>query len=73
MIEVRLFATFRENRDKIIYFDPSKIKNVNEILNELQINQKDLAICLVNGFHSSCDTIVKDLDVISLFPPVGGG
>ena len=72
MIEVRLFATFREGRQKIIHFD-STYSNISDILKELNIPKSEVAICLINGFHSKLDVKIKEKDVISLFPPVGGG
>jgi molybdopterin converting factor small subunit len=30
-------------------------------------------ILLVNGFHQKPETKVKDEDIVSLFPAVGGG
>ncbi len=73
MIEVRVFATLREGREKIIFFEPALHENVQSLLQALDIAEKDVAICLVNGFHAKVDAAVKDADIISLFPPVGGG
>lgn len=73
MIEVRLFATFREGRDKVCYLDPNKVTTIRDILSELNIPVEDVAIMLINGFHKKPDDIVKDEDLISLFPPVAGG
>ncbi len=73
MIEVRLFATFREGREKIIFMKSSEISTVSDIINQLEIDEEDMAICLINGFHSKAIDTVKAGDIISLFPPVGGG
>lgn len=73
MIEVRLFATFRENRDKVVYLDSAGIKNTADIAKILGIDYDEISIFLVNGFHSSAETEVKDGDVLAIFPPVGGG
>ncbi len=73
MIEVRLFATFREGRDKILFLEPHDYKSVDDILKKLNINAEDVAICLVNGFHQKTDVMINDEDIIALFPPVGGG
>lgn len=70
MIEVRLFATFRENRGKKIQVDA---KDGNEILEKIDIKKEDVAIFLINGRDDSLDTPLKDEDIVSLFPPVGGG
>ena len=73
MIEVRLFATFRDGRPKISFFDPGKFHIVSEIADHFHISHSEVAICLVNGKHSKLNTPVKDNDVVALFPPIGGG
>lgn len=73
MIEVRLFATFREGRGKILFFEPEKVTCVRDIIDDLKIPAEEVAICLINGFHSKLDDTVKDEDVLAIFPPVGGG
>lgn len=73
MIEVRLFATFREGRQKIIMMEGDSYKTVLNIINELDIPSEEIAICLINGFHSKVYDKVSDGDIIALFPPVGGG
>ena len=73
MIEVRLFATFREGREKIQYFDPTNFQSTGEIVKKLEIHPEEVAILLVNGRHRDLETPVSDGDVVALFPPVGGG
>lgn len=72
MIEVRLFATFRQGREKIYHYD-DKEKYVYEYVDALGIDRDEVAIILVNGFHQSLDTVVYDGDLLSLFPATGGG
>ncbi|MBR3841288.1 MAG: MoaD/ThiS family protein [Erysipelotrichales bacterium] len=73
MIEIRLFATFRENRKKIDYIDSNQVEKALDIVNYYGIDPEDVAICLINGFHSKLTDSIKDGDVVALFPPVGGG
>ncbi len=73
MIEVRLFATFREGREKILFLESEKFPQISDILDYLKIPYDEVAICLINGIHSKVDAKIKDEDVIALFPPVGGG
>lgn len=73
MIEVRLFATFREGREKILFLESEKFPQISDILDYLKIHYDEVAICLINGIHSKVDAKIKDEDVIALFPPVGGG
>lgn len=73
MIEVRLYATLREGRGKIVMLEPEKAANARAVLNLLEIPVEDVAILLINGFHRRPEDTVKDGDVLALFPPVGGG
>ena len=73
MIEVRLFAGLRQGRQKIYQMDPEAISNVQDIMDVLNIQRKEVNILLINGFHQKPETAVKDGDIVSLFPAVGGG
>ena len=73
MIEVRLFATLREGRGKIIMLPAADFSTAGDIIRHLEIPAEEVAILLVNGFHSKPDAEVKEGDVVALFPPVGGG
>lgn len=73
MIEVRLFAGLREGRGKIIFMEPGSVRNVQDIMDKLNIPRKEVNILLINGFHQEPETEVNDEDVVSLFPAVGGG
>ena len=73
MIEVRLFATLREGRGKILQLDPAKISVAGDIVTQLEIPAEEVAILLINGFHQNPETPVKDGDIVAIFPPVGGG
>ena len=73
MIEVRLFAGLRQGRQKVYQMESSSIKNVQDIMDVLHIDRKEVNILLINGFHQKPETPVKDEDIVSLFPAVGGG
>lgn len=73
MIEVRLFATFRIGRQKKYQFDSKEYQNVQQILDVLGINTDEVSILLINGIHSQAIDMLVAGDVVSLFPPVGGG
>lgn len=73
MIEVRLFATLREGREKIIFFPPEEVPTAGDILQKLSIPEGDVSILLINGMHSKPQHPVQSGDVVALFPPVGGG
>ncbi|MDO5135954.1 MAG: MoaD/ThiS family protein [Eubacteriales bacterium] len=73
MIEIRLFATFREGREKISYLEPETVSTAGEAVDFYGIPREEVAICLINGRHAPLDAALKDQDVLALFPPVGGG
>ena len=73
MIEVRFFATLRDGRGKAAQIDAEKAAVAGDILRLCGIEPAEVAILLINGFHSKPEDSVKDGDVVSLFPPVGGG
>ena len=73
MIEVRFFATLRDGRGKIAEIPAEEAATAGELLRRFDIPAEEVSILLINGFHSKPEDPVKDGDVISLFPPVGGG
>lgn len=73
MIEVRLFATLRQGRGKILYLEPENFTIAGQILQHLGIMEDEVAIYLINGSHSKLTAPIKDGDVLAIFPPVGGG
>lgn len=73
MIEVRVFATLRQGRDKISMLPAEDFSVAGDILRHLDIPAEEVSILLINGFHKSKEDAVKDGDVVALFPPVGGG
>ena len=73
MIEVRLFAGLRQGRQKVYQMEASSIRTVQDIMDVLNIQRKEVNILLINGFHQKPETEVKEGDIVSLFPAVGGG
>ena len=73
MIEVRLFAGLRQGRQKVYQMEASSAANVQDIMDMLDIQRSEVNILLINGFHQKPETEVKDEDIVSLFPAVGGG
>ena len=73
MVEVRLFAGLRQGRQKIYQMEPDSVKTVQDVMDTLNIQREEVNILLINGFHQKPETEVKDEDIVSLFPAVGGG
>ena len=71
----RRFIGYNMNRkaDHFRYNDLTGGTFAADLLRRFEIPAEELAILLINGFHSKPEDAVKDGDVISLFPPVGGG
>lgn len=72
-ITVKLFATFRDGRQKVIDMNLPETATPQSIIDILGIHQADVAILLVNGRDGSFDKLLDENDTVSLFPPVGGG
>jgi molybdopterin converting factor small subunit len=72
-ITVKLFATLREGRAKVLEHRYNAQAKASDLLAQLHINPDDVAILLINGQDSPFDKILEDGDVVAIFPPVGGG
>lgn len=72
-IEIRYFATLRKNGKKKEILQIQDGLTVDKLAEELGIELDDIAILLVNGIRSDNEVILKEGDIVSLFPPVGGG
>ena len=73
MIEVRLFATLRQGRQKVYQVEADSVSTVQDIMDAVDVPRSEVNIMLINGFHQKPETEVKDGDIVSLFPAVGGG
>ncbi|RQD72587.1 MAG: MoaD/ThiS family protein [Tindallia sp. MSAO_Bac2] len=72
-IKIRLFATLREGRGKEVEIKAGEGMTGSELINTLEIEEKDVAIFLINGKDATLEDTLQEGDVISIFPPVGGG
>lgn len=72
-IIVKLFATLRENREKIFEMEIHEGDTPYDVINSVGIPINDVAILMVNGRGVELNTPLSDQDVLALFPPVGGG
>ena len=72
-IDVKLFATFRNDRFSRQKVDLPDGSRVGDLLRALGIQPGEVAIQLVNGRESPIDRELGAGDVVSLFPAVGGG
>jgi len=77
-IEVKLFATLRDYLPKGSDRFSCKLEingraRVRDILSRLKIPGEIPKIILVNGVHGKNEQVLKEGDVVSIFPPVAGG
>jgi sulfur-carrier protein len=72
-ITVKLFATFRMGRQKIMDMELPEGAVTKNIIDELGIDMSEVAILLINGRDGQMDRELVSGDVVALFPPVGGG
>jgi sulfur carrier protein len=77
-IEVKLFATFREYLPKGSSRFSCKMEvdgstRIQDILSRLKLPEEIPKIILINGVHGKKEQILKEGDVLSIFPPVAGG
>jgi len=73
LLEIRLFATLREGRGKVLHDNYDEPCCPRDVIERLGIIKKDVAILLINGRDGQMDTLLKEGDKLSIFPPVGGG
>lgn len=73
VVEVRLFASFREGRFKEKELELPEGSSLGDLLAQLEIAQKDAKITIVNGTAVSPDHKLAEKDVIAIFPPIAGG
>ena len=72
-MEVRLFANLRENRGKTAIVDWYEGIDGYAVIESLGIPLRAVAIYLINGRNASPNTALSKDDIVSLFPPIGGG
>lgn len=72
-IEMRLFATLREGRGKVIPMEAPEGATVEALIDSLSILHEEIAILLVNGRDAVLGRTLQEGDAVSVFPPVGGG
>ena len=72
-MKVKLFASLREGRFMEKEWNYVEGSTVSRILEELNINKKDVGVLLVNSRHAETDYKLGKEDILSIFPVIGGG
>lgn len=73
VVEVKLFATFRQGRFRKSQVEFPKGSSLGDLLEDLRIPAKEVGILLVNGRWASSESTLTSHDVVSVFPSLGGG
>ena len=72
-IDVRLFATLRQDRFRNKKMEIPEGTTAGEIIRQLNILPKDVALIMVNGHHTTAESALQANDVMALFPFMAGG
>ena len=73
VVEVKLFATFREGRFNEKELELPEESSIGDLLKCLKISEKDAKVLIVNGQAVSVEHKLNNNDVIAIFPPIAGG
>ncbi len=73
MIDVLLYAYYREGRGKKVNLDEKDYPTIQEVIDHLSIEAEGIGIILLNGFHAKTEDKLQDGDTLALYPPVAGG
>lgn len=72
-VTIKLFATLRVGRfDETILEMPLGV-SVATVIETLAIRPDEAAIVFVNGRHADSQKLLEPGDIVSIFPPIGGG
>jgi molybdopterin synthase sulfur carrier subunit len=72
-VTVKLFASLRKDRFAVDKRDYQDGTTVGHVLASLNILSEEAAIIFINGRHAEADSLLKEGDLLAIFPPVGGG
>ena len=73
VVEVKLFATFREGRFNERELELPEESSLSDLLKYLTIPEQDAKVIIVNGLAMSVEHKLSNHDVIAIFPPIAGG
>jgi len=46
---------------------------VSTLLQEIGVPLEEVTLIFINGIHGKMESVLKDMDRLGVFPPVGGG
>lgn len=72
-LRVRLFATLRQGRGKEVTVPLRPGGTGHDLIAALDIPTEEVSIYLIDGHSCKLDMALNEENVVSIFPPVGGG
>ena len=72
-IELKLFVSLVKYGKELQTVDLPDGATVSDVLDKFNIPENIPKLRIVNSVHVSPDYILKDGDVLALFPPIAGG
>jgi molybdopterin converting factor small subunit len=76
-IKIKLFATFREGRGKVVEMDYTPGMTGQDVIDQLGITAPEIAAIIVDGVDGRVDQMltvpIQEDGYLAIFPPVAGG
>lgn len=72
-IKVKTFATLQTIFPPVDSYRINPGDTVLDVMNSLNIPGEKVTIIFINNKHAEVSTVLKNGDVLGLFPPIGGG
>ncbi len=73
-VTIKLFAQYREGRFKVAQKEYKDGTTTKDVIEELGVAEKlPLGVLMVNSRHVDENYVLKEGDIVALFPKVGGG
>jgi sulfur-carrier protein len=73
LVTVKLFATFQKDRFARQEREVPVGARVRQIVDELEIEVAAIGVIMANGRHVELEYELQPLDVLAIFPVIGGG
>jgi len=72
-IEIRLFESLKKHHPEGGKVRLAAGSRVNDLLDALGISMDDVGILIINQSDGRFDQLLRNDDVVTLIPPIGGG
>ena len=70
-VEVKLFLHLRKNRIQTVELVDGS--DARDLVRQLGIRLEEVGVLSINDRQATLDQRLKDRDIISIIPPIGGG